>query len=130
MYSTVIERHATVITHPTAQLMSSSVSHAGAEALSRGMNPSTPAMEMDKLSPGAYSIPVKIQGGAINDPTLSGYESPKFIQSKEKILSGGDGLTLPDIGSTLTVTSADDIKEFTAKLGAVQDKEEKLQICK
>jgi len=127
MYSTVIERHATVITHPMIQPMSSSVTSTGAQSLSNGMNPSPPSVEMDRLSPGAYSIPVKIQGGAINDPTLSGYESPKFIETKEKILPGAEGVALPDVGATLTVTSADDVKEFTAKLGAAHNKEEKLE---
>jgi hypothetical protein len=129
MYSTVIERHATVITHPLIQPMSSSVTHAAAQSLSNGMNPSPPSSEMERLTPGAYSIPVKIDGGAINDPTLSGYESPKFIQKKEKILPGVEGVALPDVGATLSVTSAEDVKEFTAKLGAAQNKEEKLETC-
>lgn len=129
MYSTVIERHSTVITHPIPQPMATSVSHNAAQTLSSGMNPSPPSNEMERLSPGAYSIPVKIQGGAINDPTLSGYESPKFIQSKEKVLNGSQDKSLPDLGASLSVTSADDIKQFTAELGAVQNKEEKMATC-
>jgi hypothetical protein len=130
MYSTVIDRHPTVITHPIAQPVSSSVPSAASAQLSAGYNPSPPN-ELERLSPGAYSIPVKIQGGALNDPTLAGYESPNFISKKEKILPGLEITTpLPDAGINISSASTEDLKQLTAKLSASNDKKEKLETCK
>jgi hypothetical protein len=130
MYSTVIDRHPTGITHPIAQPFSSSVPTSATAHLAAGFNQSPPN-EIENLIPGAYSIPVKIQGGALNDPTLSGYESPNFISKKEKILPGLDIATpLPDAGINISSASSSDLKEVTAKLSACENKQQKLQICK
>jgi len=130
MYSTVIDRHPTVITHPIVQPISSSVPTSATAHLAAGFNPS-PNNEIERLSPGAYSIPVKIQGGAINDPTLAGYESPNFISKKEKILPGLDiSIPLPEAGINISSASSSDLNEVSTKLSASNSKDEKLQTCK
>ena len=127
MYSTVINNHSTVITHPILEPIVNSLPTAGTKQLANGMLPNEE--EITKLSPGAYSIPVKIQGGAINDPTLSGYESPNFIHKNEKILPIVNGVVLPDLPINVSTVASDDLKEFTTKLGNAHNKQEKLDTC-
>ena len=85
MYSTVINRHPTVIRHQVPQPVNIGVHEDTTRAFS--VDPSeTLADERNKIAKGAYSIPIKISNGAIKDPTLSGYETPNFISKSEKKL--------------------------------------------
>lgn len=130
MYSTVINSHPTVITHPILAPIVASLPNAATQQLSNGMmSNQAPQDEIAKLSPGAYSIPVKIQGGTINDPTLSGYESPNFIHKNEKILPTADGALIPDLPVNVSTVASDDLKEFTTTLGNAHNKQEKLDTC-
>jgi hypothetical protein len=129
MYSTVIDRHPTVITHPLLQPLSSSVPSNASKALSANMIPS-PQNELEALSPGAYSIPVKIQGGALNDPTLSGYESPNFIHKKEKVIPSANPAFNQNVAVTLQQAGAQDLQDLTHELDACHNKQEKIETCK
>ncbi len=78
MYSTVITKHATSVVHPVPQPVAYGVKPQFGNALANSIENPIP------LSPGAYSIPVKIEKNSNNDPTLSAYESPSFIHKGEK----------------------------------------------
>lgn len=130
MYSTVINNHSTVITHPILAPIVASLPTSATQQLANGMmSNEAPQEELAKLSPGAYSIPVKIQGGTINDPTLSGYESPNFIHKNEKILPTANGAIIPDLSVNVSNVASDDLKEFTTQLGNAHNKQEKLVTC-
>jgi hypothetical protein len=82
MYSTVITKHATSVVHPVPQPTSYGIKPEFGNHLANSIENPIP------LSPGAYSIPVKIEKDSVNDPTLSAYESPSFIHKGEKKLKG------------------------------------------
>ena len=131
MYNTVINSHPTVITRPILAPVSSSISSFGSQQLSN----QAAQEEMLRNNPGAYSIPVKMGSGAVNDPTLSGYESPNFIHKNEKILPGVQGVPvvngalIPDMQANVISVASDDLKDFTSQLSQSHSKQEKLDIC-
>jgi hypothetical protein len=125
MYSTVIDRHATSVVHPVPQPTNYQVHPAAARAFQ-----SEPQLDVIKSTPGAYSIPVKIQGSGINDPTLSGYETPNFIHKGEKKLAPNSGSHHPvNIQTDMQMTVQDDIQSFVAQFDNSHDKEERIKIC-
>lgn len=134
MYSTVVESHSTVVMHPQIN-PHTMMAHPGVTA-AFSMDPSQYQTEEPKLSPGAYSIPIRIQGGSINDPTLSGYETPNFIHKKETVLSGNQNQQTSNNqqnpGNTQTIlqnSSNNDINEFVSQFDNAKDKSEKIGIC-
>jgi hypothetical protein len=133
MYSTVIERHATSVVHPIPQPTNYGLHPQAAQAFQ--VSHQEIQSEAAKLTPGAYSIPVKIQGGAINDPTLSGYETPNFIHMKEKQLPTNGSHAQADIQHINPETHMQnaiqqDIQTFVAQFDNAHDKQERTKICK
>ena len=133
MYSTVIERHATSIVHPIPQPLNYAMHPQAAQAFH--VSQQEIQSQAAKLTPGAYSIPVKIQGGAINDPTLSGYETPNFIHMKEKQIPAQGSHPLENtqhINPEVDMKNAinQDIQTFVAQFDNAHDKQERTNICK
>lgn len=138
MYSTVVESHSTAVMHPMIQPKTMVSSPDVTQAFS--MDHFQYQIPEAKLNPGAYSIPIRIQGGAINDPTLAGYETPSFIHKNEKILSENQnqraqsqnsGSQIPGNPQTVLTNSINnDINEFVSQFDNAKDKTEKSNICK
>jgi hypothetical protein len=78
-----------------------------------------------RLSPGSYNTPIKMQNGAINDPTLAGYETPNFIHTKEKQIPQ---LQL-DPQSSLQAEAQKDIQNLMSQFDNVHDKNDKIGQC-
>ncbi len=131
MYSTVINRHPTVIRHQVPQPVNIGVHEDTTRAFS--VDPSeTLADERNKIAKGAYSIPIKISNGAIKDPTLSGYETPNFISKSEKKLqeSSQEQMENVDPSVFLKTNMEKDIGRFVAQFDNSKDKAERIQSCK
>jgi hypothetical protein len=80
------------------------------------------------LNPGAYSIPVKIQGGVVKDPTLSGYETPSFIHKKETISNNNHSQsTNPEVNMKDSMEK--DIQAFISQFDNAKDKKDRVEIC-
>jgi hypothetical protein len=75
----------------------------------------------EKLEQGAYSIPVKVQGGVVSDPTLSGYETPSFIHKKETVTDNKP--------EDLKDTMEKDIQTFISQFDNAKDKKDRVEIC-
>ena len=130
MYSTVINKHPTVIRHQTPQPVNVGVHEDASRAMA--VNPSlTLADKIQKTGNGAYSIPVKISTGAIKDPTLSGYETPNFISKGEKKIqeASEEQITNVDPAIFLKKNMEKDIGEFLAKFDNAKDKTERIKAC-
>lgn len=127
IYSTVITSHPTAVIHPVPQPVGYAVHQQTAGAF--GTDSRSIQSEISKMRPGAYSVPVSIQGGAINDPTLSGYENPTFISKGEKALPNPPAQQLHPIGH-IQNEMKDEIKTFVDQLDNAKDKQERIQICK
>ncbi len=130
MYSTVVKSHSTVVMHPEPQPTGTSVSPQVAAAFAMD-SPSLPN-QPSTLSPGAYSIPIQIQGGAIKDPTLAGYETPNFIHTREKMLNENgknSEQSAIDPVNLLRDNVQNDIQSFMNQFDNARDKEEKIKIC-
>ena len=132
MYSTVIERHATTVVHPVPQPINYAVRADQAKAFQ--VSQSDIQAEAAKMTPGAYSIPVKLQGGAINDPTLSGYETPNFIHKGERELpaNGGHAQATQAVNPEAHMQSSiqQDIQTFVAQFDNAHDKQERTTVRK
>lgn len=130
MYSTVINSHPTVIKHQIPQPTNIGVQTEVAKAFA--INPAETLA--DKKIKSGYSIPIKIESGAINDPTLASYETPNFIHKKDTIINGsGVGSSMgtfvlnPEV--YLKKHFQEDINNVIAELDKSKDKEEKLSVC-
>jgi hypothetical protein len=127
LYNTVISSHETTITHtappqaPTARIVSAQA----AAAFSGNQAQQIP-------SPGAYSVPVRIEGGQSNDPTLSGYETPSFIHKKEINLTdnGQNYQVFSTPVQTIQASIQQDTQVFSDQLNVCKTKSEKAKVCK
>ena len=129
MYSTVIDRHSTTVVHPVPQQANYQVHPGAAKAF--GMTNSDMQTEAERMTPGAYSIPVKIGGTASNDPTLSGYETPSFIHKGEKQIPLHNIHSVnanPEVDMQTTIQN--DIQNFVSQFDNAHDKDERTKICK
>jgi formylmethanofuran dehydrogenase subunit D len=79
--------------------------------------------DSENLNPGTYSIPVKVQGGTVNDPSLSGYETPSFIHKKETVSKPEDPVN--DIKDIMEK----DIQQFISQFDNAKDKKDRIEIC-
>lgn len=130
MYSTVINRHSTVIRHQIPQPVNIGVDKDTTRAMA--VNPAvTLADKIQKAENGAYSIPIKISNGAIKDPTLSGYETPNFISKGENKLqeSSRERSLSVDPAIFLKKNMEKDIGEFLAQFDNAKDKTERIKAC-
>jgi hypothetical protein len=123
MYSTVITSHPTSVIHPVPQPVNYAVQQGTAGAFAHP-EPAAP------LTPGAYSIPVKIEGGAINDPTLSGYETPNFIHKGEKRLPASNIHAPPSLSpkAHMEETVKQDIQNFVSQFDNAKDKADRISV--
>lgn len=130
MYSTVINRHPTVIRHQVPQPVNIGVHEDTTRAMA--VDPAQTLADKIKLNGnGAYSIPIKISNGAIKDPTLSGYETPNFISKGEKKVeetSEGQALNV-DPAVFLKANMEKDIGQFLAQFDNAKDKNERIKAC-
>lgn len=131
LYNTVIGRHQTSISHPVPQPTNVATNRPTGAAFSTGAQQ---IQELQRLNPGAYSVPVKIQGGSIRDPTLSQYENPIFIHKGEKQVNGSSNIhSAPStVGSpqmNMERTIKEDIQKFISQFDNAKDKQERTQIC-
>jgi len=130
MYSTVINKHSTVIRHQTPQPVNIGVHEDTSRAMA--FDPSeTLADARNAMPDGAYSIPIKISNGAIKDPTLSGYETPNFIAKGEKKIqeSNQEQMENVDPATFLKKNMEKDIGQFLAQFDNSKDKAERIQSC-
>jgi hypothetical protein len=86
------------------------------------------AEPVQPLNPGAYSIPVKIQGGVVKDPTLSGYETPSFIHKKETTIPDNNNKPT-DTVTSMKDTMEKDIQTFISQFDNSKDKNDRVEIC-
>lgn len=131
MYSTVINRHPTVIRHQVPQPVNIGVHEDTTRAMA--VDPAQTLADAQKRGGnGAYSIPIKISTGAIKDPTLSGYETPNFISIGEKKLqeSSEEQMENVDPAIFLKKNMEKDIGQFLAQFDNSKDKAERIQACK
>jgi len=123
MYSTVIQRHATSVVHPVPQPVNYGVRPNASAAFAQ----SAP----EPLVPGAYSIPVQIGGGnTIQDPTLSGYETPNFIHKGEKVLPNSNIHAPPaaSLSTQMEHTVQQDIEKFVSQFENSKDKADRIKV--
>ena len=127
MYSTIINRHSTVIRHQVPQPVNIGVH----EDTSRAMAVDPSQTLADKNGIGAYSIPIKISTGAIKDPTLSGYENPSFISKGEKKVeeTSAEQVLNVDPAVFLKTNMEKDIGQFIAQFDNAKDKAERIKAC-
>jgi len=128
MYSTVINRHPTVIRHQVPQPVNIGVHEDTTRAMA--VDPSlTLADKINETKNGAYSIPVKIR--TIKDPTLSGYETPNFISKGEKKVqeSTEEQSLNMDPATFLKKNMEKDIGQFLAQFDNAKDKAERITAC-
>jgi hypothetical protein len=130
MYSTVINKHSTVIRHQVPQPVNIGVHEDTTRAMA--VDPAQTLADKIKLNrSGAYSIPIKISNGAIKDPTLSGYETPNFISKGEKKVeetSEEQALNV-DPAVFLKANMEKDIGQFLAQFDNAKDKAERIKAC-
>lgn len=126
LYDTVIQPTSTGVSHPVPQPVSYGVSGHVAEAFAHHEEEVAPT-----LNQGSYSIPVSLQGGQLNDPTLSGYETPSFIHLGEKQIDASnihsDAIT-SDPAVHLKNTMEGDIETFVKQFDNAKDKQETVGI--
>lgn len=134
MYSTVIDRHPTIIKHQIPQPRTIT---AHPDALkSFNINPADSLADKLRNSQpvGEFSIPLRLESGAINDPTLSDYETPNFIHKNENILNNH---LIPISDNPLGVNPEvflksnfqRDINTVLANLDHTKDKAQKISVC-
>jgi hypothetical protein len=128
IYTTVVQSHPTTVVHPVPQPNSYAVHQQTAGAF--GTDSSDIKSEIQQMSPGAYSIPVHIQGGAATDPTLSGYENPTFIHKGEKVLKNAPTPPSTNPIGHIQESSQEDIKKLVSSFENNKDKQERTQACK
>jgi len=126
MYDTVIRPHATSIRSAdafSANAQSISANSAITSLFNQGQ-------EYQRLAAGQIAIPVKIeQRGVVSDPTLSGYETPLFLQKKHT----GKGFNIPKapmLNPSLVANSAADAKRIKAKLAGAKNNKQRVNALK
>jgi hypothetical protein len=77
---------------------------------------------------GAYSIPVKINSDN-NNSNKEGYETPSFINKKERKIKNKNENENNDISIFLKASIEKDINVFTAQLDNKKDKHERILAC-
>lgn len=133
MYSTVINSHPTVIRHQIPQPTTVGMPTDSAKAFSVNPADTLSDKRAQSLAKGAYSIPVKIQSGASKDPTLSGYETPNFIQKKESAKNENTDIQtgfILDPEVYLKSKFQEDLNFIAGQLDRSKVKEEKIEVCK
>jgi hypothetical protein len=132
MYNTVIEAHPTVIMNPQIQpaIYKSTPDVTNAFNVDSAQVHQELEVQKQKLNPGSYSTPIKMQSGAINDPTLAGYETPNFIHKKEKEINNQLVQQLIDPAQNLQSVAAHDIQTIMSQFDNVHDKNDKISQCK
>lgn len=133
MYSTIINSRPTTISHQIPQPTTVGMHSDAAKAFAINHSESLSSKNDEALAKGAYSIPVKIESGSNNDPTLSSYENPNFIHKKESILNSNkeaqSGFIIdPEV--YLKSKFQEDLNTVTAQLDKAKIKEEKISVCK
>lgn len=130
MYNTVIESHATSITHPIEKPSQIALKYGGGEALfdDKGdLNVSSSEKGFENVIRG--SIPVKIMP-SFNKQTFSeNFEDPVFIHKNEKI-TGGKDEPVENLSTSLQNQINGDISIIKGKLRIADNKKEKLRVCK
>jgi hypothetical protein len=131
IYNTVIESRPTVIMNPQIQPATYKSTPDVTNAFNVDSADVHAEMESQKqrLQPGAYSTPIKIQSGSINDPTLTGYETPNFIHKREKQIPQSQAQQLLDPQANLQVEAQKDIQTIMSQFENVQDKNDKITQC-
>lgn len=129
MWTDVISSKKINVVHPVPQPVNYAVHPDAANAFAARKEEAGPEAP---LTPGAYSIPVKIEGGSIQDPTLSGYETPNFIHKGERTLPDKNIHSTPKTVANPQVhmqeTIQKDIQTFMSQLDNAKDKSERIQI--
>jgi hypothetical protein len=126
MYSTVITSHATSVIHPVPQPVNYAVNPGTSRAFAASQ------FENRELTAGEYSIPVKLEGGSAQDPTLSGYETPNFINTGEKVLpksnihAAPQPILSPEVHMEQIVQ--EDIKNFISQFDNAKDKADRIKV--
>jgi len=135
IYESVVSRHRTSIERPSFGKGKQIGLNVGAES----MNNFVQGMEMEKLrqtGQGKIAIPVKLEMNMkkLDDPTMSRYENPSFLTTKEKKKKKGPKTIhvpkMPMITPNLQATSKKDIKRIKKKLDAAKSKKQKLKALK
>jgi hypothetical protein len=125
LYSTIISSKPTSISHPIVQPEGIKMPKQAMEAFKIENNQLQ--NEVEKLPPGAYSIPVKIQPGTINDPTLSEYVTPNFIQKKAHKIYNTANIEFPQ---NMKDTVNQDVQMISSQMEAVKNNDDKVKVCK
>jgi len=126
MYSTVIVRHPTSISHPVPKVGNIVSQSAGALLTNDPVND----YPVRKISPGQYSIPVKLEtkSNVIQDAVTSatsGYESPEFKGQSSEIQNLGDTFSHNQIFMTQV---REDVNKITSRLKNVKNNKKKIKI--
>ena len=132
MYSTVIDSHPTVIRHQVPQPTAVGMQTDAAKAFAINRSDALADKNMESLAKGAYSIPVKIESRAMNDPTLNSYETPNFIHKKETVLNAGSNVQtefIVDPEVYLRSKFQEDLSAVTAQFDKTKTEEEKFAVC-
>merc|ERR1711976_48777 len=82
LYTTVVTPHATSIRHENESIMAGFNANGGSLSMLRKSQD-----EVRRLSKGQMAIPVSINSGMTKDAALSNYETPSFLNKKEKKIS-------------------------------------------
>ena len=133
MYSTVINSHTTAIKHETPQPRGLGVhpAAAGAFAVDPAQTLAMHEGEVQKVSAGAYSIPVQMNAASHNG---DGFETPNFMHKKERKVEESEGMQTgsesTDPKVFLRNSMEKDISEFTAQFDNTKDKAERIATCK
>merc|ERR1712032_1688993 len=94
------------------------------------------SIERPSFGQGKIAIPVKLEMNMkkLDDPTMSRYENPSFLTTKEKKKKKGPKTIhvpkMPMITPNLQATSKKDIKRIKKKLDAAKSKKQKLKALK
>jgi hypothetical protein len=134
MYSTVITPTETSILH--GESMNSMNSPRGVQTSSaisdmlNGGQSLNNFQELQKLAAGQIAIPVKLETGSniVNDPTLSNYETPLFLSTKQQQIIKNIP-KVPMLSPNLVAVSTADAKKIHASLSAAATKKQKMNAC-
>lgn len=131
MYNTVIESRPTAIMHPNPQPTNYAVHPGTTAAFAVHQEEIAPVNPTQPLVAGAYSIPVRIQGGPASDPTLSGYETPNFIHKGEKEIPGAGNNIHQNVNPKVQLQDSvkQDIEKFISQFDNSKDKADRAQVC-
>jgi len=131
LYSTVIHPHKTAIKHPNDFLsLRGFTTDAGSVSAFNAQQ-----SELARLGQGEMAIPVKLEmsSSLVNDPTLSKYETPSFLNTKKEKINGSQIIKVPKtpmLSPNIVAGSAKDLKMIQSKLSSAKNRKEKLNACK